>query len=232
MSREIAILMAAGLGSRMRPLTDRMPKPLVPVKGVPLIETVIAALRKRGVSEIYVVVGYKKEQFKVLESKYSNLHLVENPDYLVKNNISTIAVVADKMRDAACFICEADLYVPSDMLLMRDFPKSGFLSHFVPGHSDDWLFDLDENRRVLAFHKGGDDKFNLSGISYFKAPDARRISDIISAAIADSANDQRFWDEIVCRHASEIDMTIHEVRPDEIVECDTVEDLKKLEESL
>ena len=44
---EVAILMAAGLGSRMRPLTDKLAKPLVPVIGRPLVETVIAALLKR-----------------------------------------------------------------------------------------------------------------------------------------------------------------------------------------
>ena len=55
---EIAILMAAGLGSRMRPLTEKKPKPLISVGGSPMIETVIRALEKRGVSQIYVVVGY------------------------------------------------------------------------------------------------------------------------------------------------------------------------------
>ncbi|MBP5788061.1 MAG: NTP transferase domain-containing protein, partial [Kiritimatiellae bacterium] len=76
--KEIAILMAAGLGARMRPLTDAIAKPLVPVRGVPLIETVLAALEKRGVSEIYAVVGYKKEQFPALLPRHPRLRLVEN----------------------------------------------------------------------------------------------------------------------------------------------------------
>ena len=55
MAEEIAVLMAAGLGSRMRPLTDRIAKPLVKVHGKRMIDTVIQGLIARGVKKIYVV---------------------------------------------------------------------------------------------------------------------------------------------------------------------------------
>ena len=54
---EIAILMAAGLGTRMRPLTDKIAKPLVNVHGKPLIETIIDALLQRGVTAIMLLWG-------------------------------------------------------------------------------------------------------------------------------------------------------------------------------
>ena len=49
--QEIAIVMAAGLGSRMGALTEKTPKPLVQVGGVPLIETIIKGLERRGVMQ-------------------------------------------------------------------------------------------------------------------------------------------------------------------------------------
>ena len=51
-----AIIMAAGVGKRMRPVTAETPKPLVRVNGVRMIDTVISALHRQGIREIYVVV--------------------------------------------------------------------------------------------------------------------------------------------------------------------------------
>ena len=55
-----AIIMAAGTGSRMRPVTETIPKPMIRVNGVRMIDTVIHALHKNGIFEIYVVIGYLK----------------------------------------------------------------------------------------------------------------------------------------------------------------------------
>ena len=61
-----AVIMAAGTGTRMRPLTLTTPKPLIKVNGSRMIDTVIEALHENGIREIYVVVGYLKEQFQDL----------------------------------------------------------------------------------------------------------------------------------------------------------------------
>ena len=90
MQNEIAILMAAGLGSRMRPLTEKKPKPLISVGGSPMIETVIRALEKRGVSHIYVVVGYLGDQFGYLAKEHDNITIVRNEYFEKINNISSI----------------------------------------------------------------------------------------------------------------------------------------------
>ena len=230
---EIAILMAAGLGSRMRPLTDTTAKPLVKVRGVPLIETVLAALHKRGVSEIYIVTGYKGEQFNALAENDSSIHLVSNSEYATKNNINSIAVVADRMATADCFVCEADLFLPSADLLCRPLEKSGYFGRMVDGHSDDWVFETTVDRRITRIGKGGDSCFNMVGISYFRQPDAKRIAEAVVEAVKFPENSQLFWDEIVDRLVKQgLELTIHEVGEGEIVECDTVSDLEQLEATL
>ena len=56
-----AIILAGGRGKRLRPVTDYVPKPLVPIKNVPIIEWQLRYLKKHGISEAIVCTGYKQE---------------------------------------------------------------------------------------------------------------------------------------------------------------------------
>lgn len=62
-----AVIMAAGTSSRFAPLSYERPKALIEVKGEILIERQIRQLHEAGILEIYVVVGYKAEQFNYLK---------------------------------------------------------------------------------------------------------------------------------------------------------------------
>ena len=59
-----AIIMAAGLGNRMRPITNTIPKPLVQVQGHRMIDTILSALHQNGIWEIYVVVAISKRRLR------------------------------------------------------------------------------------------------------------------------------------------------------------------------
>lgn len=75
-----AIILAAGMGSRLTPLTLNMPKPLIKINNESIIERQIKFIREIGINEIIVMTGYLKEEFEFLKEKYG-FKIIYNDKY-------------------------------------------------------------------------------------------------------------------------------------------------------
>ena len=223
-----AVLMASGMGTRMRPLTEHTPKPLIKVKGIPMIESVIAALQKKGVEHIYIVVGYLGDQFEYLMKRYPNISIIRNSDYETINNISSIYYAREALRKGDCYICEADLYVSDDMLLTRvDTSHSAYFGTIQNRqHSDDWGFELGEDGYIKRIAKGGSWDYNMVGMAYFKADEAAMIADKVEARYHTKGYEDLFWDDVVNENLNEIKLTISQIEDGDITEIDTPQELE------
>ena len=225
-----AILMASGLGSRMRPLTNTTPKPLIKVNNTPMIETVINALEMARVEHIFVVVGYLGEQFNYLTNKYTNVSIINNTDYETVNNISSIYYAREEMKKSDVYICEADLYISDTAILQCiDKSKSGYCGKMVEGHSDDWVFEQDSDGIITRVGKVGDNCFNMCGLSYFNKEQALLIANEIERIYGNKGQyEDLFWDDVVNSIINKLNLTVFPVDANQIVEIDTVEELEAI----
>lgn len=225
-----AIIMAAGLGNRMRPVTDHIPKPLIPVNGTRMIDTAIDALHDNGIREIHIVTGYLKEKFDVLKEKYPDVDFIENPYYRTCNNISSLYVAREYL--GRCIIMDGDQVIYNREVLFPQFTKSGYCSIWTEGHTDEWLQNVEGNRVVSCSRTGGSHGWQLLSISFWSEQDGIRLKGLLEFEFEKKRNTQIYWDDIAMFYYPErFDLGIRPVQRGDVVEVDSCVELIGLDGS-
>lgn len=225
-----AIIMAAGLGKRMRPLTDIIPKPLIEVNGKRMIETVIDGLKYNGINDIYIVVGYLKEQFKYLKNKYTGINIIENPYYDIYNNISSLYVAREFIPDA--IILDGDQIIYNNDILKADFEKSGYNAVWTNEDTNEWLMQVENGKVISCSRNGGKCGWQLYSVSRWTHQDGEKLKKHLELEFNKKNNRQIYWDDVAmfC-HFSEYDLGIWAMNKGDIVEIDNLDELIHIDES-
>ena len=226
-----AIIMAAGKGTRMAPITNYTPKPLVKVNGVRMIDTVIDALHQNGIEEIYIVVGYLKEKFTELLEKYPNLCIIENPYYDTCNNISSLFVARDHIENA--IILDGDQIVYNPEILNPNFEKSGYCCRYAEDETNEWLLTLNENDSVVhCSPTGGSNGWQLFSVSLWNEHDGKKLKKLLELEFIENKNTDIYWDNIALLvHPDLFELGIRKINKEDIIEIDNYSELIQLDPS-
>ena len=223
-----ALFIAAGFGSRLVPITLNTPKPLVRVKGVRIIDTLLDAVCAAGIEEIIVVRGYLSEQFDQLKYKYPQIQFLENPLYNEANNISSVMCARYLLQNA--YVLESDLILKNPRLISKYQYASNYLG--VPTErTDDWCFET-RNNIITKVRVGGSNCHHMFGISYWTNTDGAKLADHVKQVYEMPGGKERYWDQVPLEYfIKDYTVEVRECTFDDIIEIDTFSELKNLDET-
>ena len=174
-----AIILAAGVGNRMMPLTQKNHKTLLEVGEISIIDRIIDSLRKNGIVDVVIVTGYLKSQLiNHLERNYNdiNFEFVDNPRFRETNNIVSLSIAFEKIEiDQDILLIESDLIYSDEVIskainskhqnlaLVSPYKigldgtvvqvKDSQVIGIFPPHLQDEKFDLSDKFKTLNIYK-------------------------------------------------------------------------------
>ena len=221
-----AVFIAAGFGSRLVPITLNTPKPLIRVKGIRIIDSMLDAVVKAGIEEVIIVRGYLSEQFDQLLYKYPNIKFIENPIYNETNNISSAMCARYNLSNA--YILEADILLKNPTLIKKYQYCSNYCGVKCDS-TDDWCL-FSNKGKITGVSVGGINGYRMVGISYWTENDGRHLSECIEKVYNMPGGKERYWDNVPLSYfINDFDLHIRECSFDDFVEIDTYNELKALD---
>ena len=218
-----AVIMAAGMSTRFAPISYERPKGVLRVRGEVLIERQIRQLQEAGITDIIVVVGYKKEEFFYLEDKMG-VRIIINDEYATRNNNSTIKKVEQYLGNT--YICSSD-----DYFSVNPFEQYVYSSYYAAvyqnGVTDEYcLKTKGKDERIVAVEFGGADAWIMLGHAYWDMEYTQKYLEILNAVYNDPATADKLWEDIYAEHIAELPMRMRKYPTDAIWEFDSLDELR------
>ena len=235
-----ALILAAGYGKRLQPITNEIPKSMVKVNGTPLLENALNNLAAIGIETVGIVVGHMAEYIKEHigpEWNGMTVKYYENPRYLETNNIVSLYKALDFCNDDMLML-ECDIYYHKEMLLelMNGLGECSVLvSPFNPDTMDGSVVRVDEDKvRELILGKWQEAGFDYSdtrktvNMYRFSASFVKKYAALIKWYV-ENMGEQSYYEKALGSmiYLRECDVRIVEVPEDMWCEIDDKDDLER-----
>ena len=216
-----AIILAAGLGSRLREITKRKHKALIEVKDIPNIERTILYLKESGIDEIYIVTGYLSSQFEYLTYKYG-CKLIKNNKYREYNNIYSFYLASKYLSDS--YVIDSDVVLFKNIFL--DKPVFSTYYTIIRPESDEleWNPVINENGIVTDIIISSRHLPSLLGVSFWNQDDSKKIlAELEKYNNLDILKNSRlYWDNIPMSLLDSMEIRVRELSISEAYEMDNI----------
>lgn len=222
-----AIILAAGTSSRFAPLSYEKHKALTVVKGEVLIERQIEQLHAAGISDVYIVTGYKAEQFEYLPSRF-NVKLIFNPEYLSRNNNGSIWAVRHILSNS--YVCSADNYFSHNPFELY-IDDSYYAAVYAHGHTSEWCLTEDKSGYIDSVTIGGENSWYMLGHTFWSKAFSRQFLTILENEYNKEATKNKLWESIFNEHLGSLKMKIRKYDSNYIYEFDTLDELRLFDTS-
>lgn len=216
-----AIILAAGMGTRIPEISKDGHKALISNQGKPNIENTIAYLLAFGVEKIAVITGHNAHLFDYLNERYEQVTTIYNEQYNTYNNLYSFMQGLDYFDDA--FVIDADV-----ILLKNIFQHASDSFYYTiqrpQSSAIEWVPIVEEGR-VVKMDESAEVKPSLLGISYWNKEACARIKKAMEALDSSSyTNPKLYWDNIPACLYDELTVRVVEVQREDAIEVDTIED--------
>ncbi len=217
-----AVILAAGLSSRFAPISYEKPKGVLRVRGEVLIERQIEQLREAGITDITVVVGYKKEYFFYLRKKYG-VTLVNNDEYASRNNNGSLWRVRGCLGNT--YVCSSDDYFAQNPFNAYVF-KAYYSAQYAEGPTKEWCMETGAGGRITKVTVGGSNSWYMLGHVYFDRAFSERFVKILEEEYDRPETVDMLWEDLYIEHIKELDMVLRPYPAGAINEFDSLDELR------
>lgn len=227
-----ALLMAAGMGTRIRPLSEEIPKPLIPVCGIPMIESIIQGLHSAGIFDIYITVGYQKEKYYYLSKKYEGITFIENSEFTYKNTISSFYAAMKHLAGKNCFVSESDLFVKDPSIFTNKVDMSRYYIREVEKQDYEWGFEIDSEGRLLRIVRPQTGVYlnhHMYGMAYWTKESIDKLIVATREAYEVPGHENWAYDEVANNLYPHLAVGVIRLQDDQLYEIDSLSDLVKVD---
>ncbi|RNJ80142.1 MAG: nucleotidyltransferase family protein [Nitrosopumilus sp. B06] len=119
-----AIILAGGRGKRLRPITDYVPKPLVPIRNIPIIEWQLRYLKKHGIMQAVICTSYKTEQLEDYLARNARINVTLSVEKTPLGTAGAIKKAARTIKDDSFIVINGDVITDINIKKMLKTPNS------------------------------------------------------------------------------------------------------------